>query len=717
MRAASARAKRRGAPASVSLSPRFFFLILNRTPSLNPRSLSSPQQSACAALVRRGPLTLRDLAREARLAPGDARRAVLALLQHSLATAHPLDGGLASTLAAAVAGGRVRPPPLPPSAGRAGPAASTSAPTPHLYAADEAGMLQVLRHPRGIDLAARLFAAAAPAVRGAGGGGGGRGKAAAPAEPSLPPHAHLMAVLATHGRLTLEGAVAAAAALVAEARGGGGGGGAKPTPADSASARSAFCDLLSARLIERAPPPCLPPVRPLAAAAAGADGSGADPAVDAAVAAYGRVRFCLPAGEAGAAAAAAAGPASPPSTGGRKRGRGGGDAPVPPPSDTTPLPLAPPPPHGDEADEALLLFSGGAPPLWRPARAQLNRRLRAEAMTGVVAARRGPSTAAVLGAALEAAMAAAGPAGPVAEGDAGGRARPGGPPPGPPYPPLARPVLEAALAAHRARLAAALAAGLLLPDAAEDLLPPADAEVDIDAELAALAEEGAVEAGAVAGGAAGAAAAAAAAVPPPSITLRPGTLLASSRASAVEAVVRTRFGPEGVRVVRLLHSARQLEQKAVGEGAMLPAKAARALLYRLLRGGAVSLQDIPRAADRAPSRSFYTWRVDERGGAARLAAESLAAAGNALARLVHEADAARVGEAAAALAAAPASGGGGRGGGGPAAAAAPPAGRRARPPPLSEERAAQLRAYSAHRRLLWARILALDGMVAGLMDG
>ena len=128
----------------------------SRSPAL-PSLSSTCSQSACAALVRRGPLTLRDLAREARLAPSDARRAALALLQHSLATAHPLDGGLASTLAA-VGGGR--------GGGGRAPAAATSTssappPTPHLYAADEAGMLQVLRHPRCIDLAARLFARAA----------------------------------------------------------------------------------------------------------------------------------------------------------------------------------------------------------------------------------------------------------------------------------------------------------------------------------------------------------------------------------------------------------------------------------------------------------------------------------------------------------------------------------------------------------------------------
>lgn len=623
---------------------------------------------------------------------------MLALLQHSLATAHPLDGGLASTLAA-VSGARFH----PPTASTSRPS-STATTTPHLYAADEAGMLHLLRHPRAIDLVARLYAGAAVP------GGGGKQRAAAkaaggggapPLPPLLPPHAHIMAALATAGRLPFDVAVTAAAGRMAEERGGGGGrSNPKPTPADTAAVRSAFGDLAAARLVERAPPPCLPPPRPLASVAAGQDGSGADPAVDAAVCAYGRARFALSAGDDTSPAGQASPPVSksPPSAG-RKRGRGGADA-VPgqaaPPTATTALP-----PLAGEDDELLLW--GGTPALWRPARSTLNRRLRAEGMVAAIADRRGPATAAVLGGLFEVAMSRADPAGAVAEGDDGGVARPGAAPPGPPYPPLCQAALEAALVPHRAALDAAVATGLLTPDDAEDLVPPANDAIDVGACLIALAEEGAVRVASDDDGAS-------TGRPALTLHLQAGTLLAAARAREVEAVVRTRFGPEGVRIVRLLRSAQQLEQKAVGEAAMLPAKHARTLLYRLLKGGAVCLQDIPRAADRAPSRSFYTWRVDERGAAARVAAEALAAAGNALARLVHEADAARVGEAAAALALSP-----GVAAGGGAPATLPPS--RVAPPPLSEERAARLRAYSAHRRLMWARILALDGLVGLMMDG
>ena len=35
----------------------------------------------------------------------------------------------------------------------------------------------------------------------------------------------------------------------------------------------------------------------------------------------------------------------------------------------------------------------------------------------------------------------------------------------------------------------------------------------------------------------------------------------------------------------------------------------RQLLYSMLKGGFISVTDIPRTADRAASRTFYTWRV------------------------------------------------------------------------------------------------------------
>ena len=50
----------------------------------------------------------------------------------------------------------------------------------------------------------------------------------------------------------------------------------------------------------------------------------------------------------------------------------------------------------------------------------------------------------------------------------------------------------------------------------------------------------------------------------------------------------------------------------------------------------LGLQDVPRTADHAPSRTFYTWRVNVDSALARLSSDLYRAAGNLHARLMHE---------------------------------------------------------------------------------
>lgn len=50
----------------------------------------------------------------------------------------------------------------------------------------------------------------------------------------------------------------------------------------------------------------------------------------------------------------------------------------------------------------------------------------------------------------------------------------------------------------------------------------------------------------------------------------------------------------------------------------------------------LQLQDVPRTADHAPSRTFYTWRANSDVAIARVASDLYRAAGNLHARLVHE---------------------------------------------------------------------------------
>lgn len=77
----------------------------------------------------------------------------------------------------------------------------------------------------------------------------------------------------------------------------------------------------------------------------------------------------------------------------------------------------------------------------------------------------------------------------------------------------------------------------------------------------------------------------------------------------IESVVRERFGSRSLRVFRLLVAKKHLEQKQVGELAMIPAKESKEILYKLFVESFVSVQEIPRAGDHAPSRTFYLFTV------------------------------------------------------------------------------------------------------------
>ncbi|GFH06520.1 predicted protein [Haematococcus lacustris] len=109
----------------------------------------------------------------------------------------------------------------------------------------------------------------------------------------------------------------------------------------------------------------------------------------------------------------------------------------------------------------------------------------------------------------------------------------------------------------------------------------------------------------------------------------------------LEAVAKEKFGEMGVRIFRMLLLRGQLEQKQVSDCAMIPARDTRETLYRMLTSGFVFMQDIPKTADRAPTRTFYTWRSDWAVTCDRFAVELYRAAGNVWARLQHEMQRAR----------------------------------------------------------------------------
>ncbi|KAF2986654.1 hypothetical protein EK904_006746 [Melospiza melodia maxima] len=71
-----------------------------------------------------------------------------------------------------------------------------------------------------------------------------------------------------------------------------------------------------------------------------------------------------------------------------------------------------------------------------------------------------------------------------------------------------------------------------------------------------------------------------------------------------------RFGSRCARIFRLLLRKKHLEQKQVEDFAMIPAKEAKDMLYRLLSENLVALQEIPKTPDHAPSRTFYLYTVN-----------------------------------------------------------------------------------------------------------
>nr|XP_005991739.1 PREDICTED: DNA-directed RNA polymerase III subunit RPC3 [Latimeria chalumnae] len=86
--------------------------------------------------------------------------------------------------------------------------------------------------------------------------------------------------------------------------------------------------------------------------------------------------------------------------------------------------------------------------------------------------------------------------------------------------------------------------------------------------------------------------------------------LACLARATLESVVQERFGSRSARIFRLLLRKRHLEQKQVEDFGMIPAKEAKDMMYTLLSENLVSLQEIPKTPDHAPSRTFYLYTVN-----------------------------------------------------------------------------------------------------------
>ncbi|NXD60191.1 RPC3 polymerase, partial [Corvus moneduloides] len=123
------------------------------------------------------------------------------------------------------------------------------------------------------------------------------------------------------------------------------------------------------------------------------------------------------------------------------------------------------------------------------------------------------------------------------------------------------------------------------------------------------------------------------------VTWRPGASRAPpspfQRPSLIPLLLH-RFGSRCARIFRLLLRKKHLEQKQVEDFAMIPAKEAKDMLYRMLSENLVSLQEIPKTPDHAPSRTFYLYTVNVMAAARMLLHRCYKSVANLMERRQHE---------------------------------------------------------------------------------
>uniref|UniRef100_A0ACB8G9B6 DNA-directed RNA polymerase III subunit RPC3 n=1 Tax=Sphaerodactylus townsendi TaxID=933632 RepID=A0ACB8G9B6_9SAUR len=112
--------------------------------------------------------------------------------------------------------------------------------------------------------------------------------------------------------------------------------------------------------------------------------------------------------------------------------------------------------------------------------------------------------------------------------------------------------------------------------------------------------------------------------------------LASLATATLESIVQERFGSRCARIFRLLLRKKHLEQKQIEDFAMIPAKEAKEMMYKMLSSNVVTLQEIPKTPDHAPSRTFYLYAVNVLSSARLLLQRCHKSAANLIERRQHE---------------------------------------------------------------------------------
>lgn len=83
------------------------------------------------------------------------------------------------------------------------------------------------------------------------------------------------------------------------------------------------------------------------------------------------------------------------------------------------------------------------------------------------------------------------------------------------------------------------------------------------------------------------------------------------RFSLLESFIKARFGQPSARLFRILLVKKMVDERQLTKLSMLSGKEVRERLYQMLKAGLVQLQEIPKSADHAPSRTIYLWTVPQ----------------------------------------------------------------------------------------------------------
>lgn len=78
----------------------------------------------------------------------------------------------------------------------------------------------------------------------------------------------------------------------------------------------------------------------------------------------------------------------------------------------------------------------------------------------------------------------------------------------------------------------------------------------------------------------------------------------------LERIIEARYGDVALRIIRVLHAKGKLDEKRLQDISLLPFKDLRQVLASMQAGGFVDLQEVPRDAQRQPSRTLYLWFYD-----------------------------------------------------------------------------------------------------------